>query len=235
MKLPKIFLLVIFCSFSISLLYGQKVKGNGKVVTEIRDISSFHSLSIGGACDIILTQGNRPSLKVETDANLQDLVETEVINGVLSVTNKEKFSHSTKLILHLIVKDLTSINVGGAANISSTNTLTSDQLEISIGGAANLDLTVEGDRFKAAIAGAGTAKLCGSVAQASFDIRGSGDIKAYCLKAEYVEVDVKGMGSAKVHASKRLEVDISGMGSVSYQGAPEVSKSISGMGSLSRN
>ena len=47
-------------------------------------------------------------------------------------------------------------------------------------------------------------------------------------------VDVKGMGSAKVHAIDKLDVNISGMGSVHYEGSPDVNKSISGMGTLKR-
>lgn len=234
MNLSKTLILVIFCCLSFSLLYGQKVKGNGNVVTDIRNVDRFNSLEIGGACEVILTQGNRSALKVETDANLQDLVTTEVHDGVLTVNQEKGYHSATKMILHVIVSDLRSVKIHGAAEIRSKNTLRSDQLKIHIGGAGDLDLEVIGSQFSAVITGAGDAKLCGTVDQASFEIRGSGNIDAYCLEAEQVMVDVKGMGSAKVHAIDKLDVNISGMGSVHYEGSPDVNKSISGMGALKR-
>jgi hypothetical protein len=66
-------------------------------------------------------------------------------------------------------------------------------------------------------------------------LSGAGDIDAFDLLADNVEIDMSGAGGARVNAKNKLDVSISGVGSVRYRGEPEVHKNISGLGSLKRD
>ena len=62
----------------------------GNVVTTERSISSdFDQIKVSEGLDVYITQTNEVSVNVEADENLQDIILTEVENGILRIHTAE--------------------------------------------------------------------------------------------------------------------------------------------------
>ena len=73
------------------------VRGSGDVIVENRSVSGFDKVSVEGAGRVIITQGKKESLTVETDDNLMKYIKTEVTGDTLEIGFEDDvvFSSST--------------------------------------------------------------------------------------------------------------------------------------------
>ncbi len=67
-------LLFLFCSYLVVAQKKGTIKPSGNIITRNVDVSSFNSIRAGGLYELVLTQGDKESVKIEADDNLQDLV-----------------------------------------------------------------------------------------------------------------------------------------------------------------
>ena len=66
-------LLLSACGFNI-------IRGSGDMITETREVSDFDKVVLACSGDIILTQGEGESLKIEGEDNIVAKITTEVRN-----------------------------------------------------------------------------------------------------------------------------------------------------------
>jgi len=209
--------------------------GNGKVITRTEDIGRFTRLVITGNFDVLLTQADRYSLKLEMDENLMDNVRITEEGNTLRIETRIHILGAREKNLYITTKDLEKLEVNGAIKLNTDSTLRVESLGILASGAVRLDMTVEARQLKLDLAGASDCDICGKVSELRTQVSGVGDFDAFDLVASDVEIDMSGAGSARVYATQQLDVSISGAGSVKYRGDPEVHKQISGIGSLKRD
>ena len=200
-----------FAGCDISIL-DRGVPGSGVAATENRDIESFTKIEFAGGADIAIACGSAPSLKVTTDDNLMDLIDTQVVDGVLKIRFSEKVS----------------------PKVTPKFVITTEQLdELEIAGAASCKLRgLDGESLKLKIAGAGKVVAEGTVKDVEIDIAGAGRIDGVELIARNMDVDVAGSGAVTVSAIDHLKVSIAGSGSIKYYGDPDLEQSIMGAGSV---
>ena len=179
----------------------KQIKGDGNFVFVDRPVQDFTAIILKGMMDVVFTQSDTLSLKVHADQNLQDLIETTIENGVLTVSMKPcSFTTESDMYVECSAPLLTSADVIGNGDIIINQ--------------------LKGKSFSGQIMGQGDMKIKGQVINALFDISGNGDLKAKKLIAEKVELAVSGMGDAKVHATKFMGLSLSGMGDVKIFGNP---------------
>jgi len=224
---------LIFLLFVTSQIFAQGVRGNGRVITENRSVGSFDGIIIKGACDIILTEGSN-SVKLETDENLQDIVDIYVEDGNLVVKNKESIKKSTEMNLFVSVRELRLLKINGAATLDATDVIQGKELEINVSGAVDGTMEVDVACLNVYCSGAATLNLSGRSGCANYEVDGAATIKAYDLRSDEVEIDVRGTGNAQLYADESLNIKVSGMANIDYKGNPRMTKSMRGMGSVNR-
>jgi len=213
------------------------VRGSGKVVTEERAVSGFDRVSLTGAGDVIVTQGEREALTVETDDNLMPYLKTEVKNGTLTLGFTEEgrrvnLRPSKGIKFHLQVKELSGLELLGAGDLKAAS-LDADRLEILLTGAGNVEVAaLKAKVLVVHLNGAGNVELTGRVAEQDIALNGAGDYAAGELESQVVNVRLNGAGNATVWASDTLDARIPGVGQVRYYGDPQVTKSVSLTGRL---
>lgn len=127
----KLSLLIAFF-ISFSTFSQEKLKGNKDVTTIDRNISNFEKLEIIDDVDIYLTFGESQSVFVETDSNLQEVVTTEVKNGVLNIKTDNKIGRKKELIVHIkLNKNFKEISAYNNVNVTSKSLLVIDSLQIN--------------------------------------------------------------------------------------------------------
>jgi hypothetical protein len=208
----------------------QLGRGNGQVSTVTYKVPAFTGIEVGAAFTVELIQGETPSVRVQTDANLQPVITLTVIEGVLHVASQRDLRNPTQLKVTITNDRFASIQVGGSCQLTGSAPLYGSTLALTLRDAAQTELALAYDTCVVDLSGASRLSLTGSAQRATFTVSGVGVLAAYALAAEQVTASVSGAGSAQVHAQTALMAEVSGMGNVTYQGQPAVQQQVSGMG-----
>src|SRR5512136_356999 len=82
----KYLMLAAIClSMPSCMFLGPSVKGNGNVKEEVREVSEFHGVRVTSGMNVHLIQGEKLKVVVSADANLHELIETKVVDGILEI------------------------------------------------------------------------------------------------------------------------------------------------------
>jgi len=221
----------------------RMVRGSGDIIVEDRNVSGFDRISIEGAGRIIITQGKKESLAVETDDNLMQYIRTEVVGDTLEVGFEDNVVFSSGrgrlaldptdgFVFHISVIDLDVISVSGAADIEMDK-LKTERFEISLSGAGQISVDdLDVGSVNVHISGAGDVDLVGRVDYQVVRLSGLGRYQAFDLESQEASISISGAGGANVWVTETLDVSISGAGDVKYYGNPSVNPSISGVGRI---
>ncbi|HMR92972.1 MAG TPA: head GIN domain-containing protein [Chitinophagaceae bacterium] len=236
-KLLSFLLLSAVLSASCRYVGGNRIKGDGNIVTESREASGFSSIDVGGAIRIVLTQDSQYAVKVETDSNLQPYIEVYVKGNTLYVHPEDHTNpDATKdIIVYVNTPVIKEFDASGACHIRGQNKIVSDdEISIDLSGASDIDLDLKAPKVDIELSGASTVKLRGETKDISISGSGSSDIRAFDLLAENVDLDLSGASNAEVHASVKIRIEGSGASHVSYRGNAAVSSDMSGASSVKK-
>jgi hypothetical protein len=207
---------IVFLTVCIALASGCRwvgVRGNGDIKTDDRTISAFTEIDAGGAFEIEWQSGS-PALRITTDENLLDYIESEVSGDTLRLRTREHIwpTHDVKVLVSSPTR--TGARIRGAVK------LTAKQLT--------------GPKFALEASGASRVSLDGSVDDLLADMTGASELDASDLHTKTAEISTTGAGDAEVAVAETLKVAITGAGKVSYSGNPTIEKHITGAGSVHR-
>lgn len=226
----RMFKCIAFFVFSFLLI---NVVNAGEMIKEKREVSAFTKIVISGSGHLLLKQGDKEALTIETHQNLLPELQSEVKNKVLYLGPKDtalRFNHAINY--HLTVKNIEDIHTEGGIEISSKGSIVANELNISTEGAGKVDLKVKTQKLKIKLAGSGDIILSGTTTDQILKIEGSGKIQGKKLSTKTAEVDISGAGIAEIDASDALDVKIGGTGTVKYYGRPKITQEISGAGEI---
>jgi len=216
--------------------WGKGVEGSGKIVKQERAVKDFRAIQISVSGKVELKQGTQEGVWIETDDNIQAMLEVVVEANTLKIRSKEKNVYPKTRNLTIVVnfKNIDDIALEGSGSVKSDK-LQSTDLKLRVGGSGDLDIAeLKAETLKVSIGGSGSFKARGSVPQVSGAIGGSGELDMAKLAAKDVRISIGGSGTASTWATDNLAVSIGGSGNVNYYGDPRVTKSIGGSGSVTR-
>lgn len=240
MNIKKIWILAVSVSLLALLLSAcgaSVVRGSGTLIEDARPESNFDKLSLNGIGDLILTQGDQESLRIEGEDNILGQIETKVQDGTLVISLKdpnwqETIRPTKRVVYHLTMKNVHQLELTGVGSIN-IGQLKTDQLEILSSGVEGVDIgNLSAQTLKVALKGEGQCNLAGQVDSQEVELSGTGQYNASRLQSQDAAVDLSGSGSASVWVGKSLTANLRGTGSVYYYGAPQIEKTITGTGGL---
>ncbi len=209
------------------------VKGVGEVVKKSLSVDALHGISVEGSMDVVLTQGAVQRVDVEAQANLIELLETKVVNGIWEITTKDGYSTDKTFTVHITVPVIHRVSVDGSGDVTSKGAFTSDAMELAVAGSGNITIAFDSKKADVMIAGSGDMVLSGTCERLKIGVAGSGDVDARKLKAADAIVEIAGSGDVTLDASQSLEASIAGSGDVSYKGSPaHVKRNVMGSGEV---
>jgi hypothetical protein len=220
---------------SCRFMGGKRVRGNGTVQTEDRNIRDFKGIKTAGSFDVFVTSGNEYAVRVESDENLLPYIETELDGNNLEIKEARGFNirPSKGAKIYVTAPVFNKFSTAGSGNISGSNQLTADDyLDIDVAGSGNININIKATDIKVSIAGSGNVNLSGEGSNMKGSIAGSGDIKAKDLLTSKADIHIAGSGSAEINAKEELNANIAGSGDVKYVGQPKTSSHVAGSGSV---
>lgn len=215
---------------------GERVQGSGKIVRQNREVGHFTAFATSVSGNVEIRQGNTESVTVETDDNLQALVETVVENGTLRIRPvKKNMSLETRnMKIVVMARTLERISVAGSGAVAADK-LHVERMQFDIGGSGELNVRdLRAESLAVSLGGSGNLNVGGNVERLQISIGGSGEVRAGRLAARDAVVSIGGSGETTVWASKSLNLSIAGSGDIGYYGDPKVSQNIRGSGSIQR-
>lgn len=229
-------LLAIGCSVPIEFNQdAETITPSDVIITEVREVSGFTGIEISTFGRVNISQGESESVSIQGSDNVVPVIRTTVRNGVLLIDTDENIyitgmNGSNVLTFTIVVKDLTSLTISGAADVEM-NGLSTSNFKFTMSGAGQLGLdALNADSLDITLSGVGDVELSGEVTTAQIDIPGAGSVRASDLRIQTAEVTIAGLGGATVWVTDQLTGTISGGGSVSYYGNPQTNTSSTGLG-----
>jgi hypothetical protein len=186
--------------------------GSGVASTEKRTVDEFTGIDLSGSGKVNVVCGQAQSVTVTVDDNLQEIITTEVVDGVLEIGSSQSYSSKVGLTVDISVPTLNRLEASGACNATIEN--------------------CETEKLLLDVSGAGKLAVSGTVANVELDLSGAGSVDLSNLSAKKAKIDMSGAAKATVNASDELDVAISGVGKVSYLGDPVVKQQLSGLGKV---
>tara|TARA_R110001583_G_scaffold82065_6_gene218190 strand:- start:1198 stop:1914 length:717 start_codon:yes stop_codon:yes gene_type:complete len=220
--------------FSCNFDFG--VTGNGNVTIEDRNVNeSFTSIKATEGLNVYLTQSDSESITVEADENLQELIITEVENGVLKIHTKENIGRSKSKKVMVSFKTISGITSTSGSDVYSTNTITVDNLELKSTSGSDMKLDVNTTFLNCKSTSGSDLKISGKTQNLIAEATSGSDIKAGDLIAESSEVKATSGADITVNTSKKLTAKVTSGGDIKYYGNPEtVEKNDDVSGSISK-
>ena len=218
-------------------IFAKRIRGNGNITTQTRSAGGFNSIDVSGSIDVYVRQDSSSSVKVETDDNLQQYVETFRDGDVLRIKTEEGYNlkPSRQIKVYVSSSMFRRFEASGACNIFSEAKINNPaDVDVDLSGSCDITLEISAPKITADVSGACSVKLKGETKE--FRIQGSGstDIKCYELVADNVDLDISGAGDAEVYANVKLNGEISGAASVNYKGTAQTNIHTSGATSVNK-
>ena len=235
MKTIKVIATLLFFVTSLqSNAFTKKVKGNGNVISEKITTQDYDNISVGGSFDVTLVSGKEGNINVEIEDNLKQYLIIKVEKGQLKIRWKRGVNIYTKKGVKIKVpfEEIDGVSLAGSGNITTKDTIISDDLSIAIAGSGDMKLDIKAIEIDSRIAGSGNLILNGSGKNLECSLAGSGNFKGYDLKVESATTKIAGSGNIHTSVKSSLNAKISGSGNVNYQGNPTTNIKISGSGNV---
>ncbi|WP_298338608.1 DUF2807 domain-containing protein [uncultured Algibacter sp.] len=149
--MKKILALLFFGLLSFSFCYAQsseKIKGNRNVTTVQTNIESYHTIALDEDFEVEIIYDRNPYVEIETDENLHEFIEFQVIDSVLTFNKTIRITSKKRLNIKVTYNDaLKHIETTDNAEILSLATMDLENGTLKTRGASKAGLTIKSDNF----------------------------------------------------------------------------------------
>lgn len=198
-------------------------------------ISHFDTLSIQGAFNVHLSQGEKPQFRVEGNEADLEHVNIEQHGKTLNVSLNKKSGFTfldKKLDVFITTNNLTHIDLKGSVSLISENEFHVDDLNIVSKGSGRIIIGVNAQNLNVKLKGSSSVVLTGYAQHQDVSIAGSGSYKANKLLSGTANVNVHGSGTAYLDVERDLNIKVYGSGNVLYKGNPSIQSQSYGSGKV---
>ena len=206
-------------------------------VSQTRDLKSFDKIKVNEGIEVIYTDGQASSLKVETatTAYLSDIT-TEVRNNTLSIESKNP---DIKAKVYVSANNLTEITVENGSKFRVSNEVNSETITISLSDASmfngnvtasNLSLIgkqksvynirVDAARLEGLFIGGSKANISGKATAAELTTGNKSLCHARNLITEKASIDAGENATMLIAANEEIAINLTDTSNVTYYGSP---------------
>jgi hypothetical protein len=201
----------------------DRIEGSGNVITKEISVKSFDELNASGVFNLLLSQGDKESLKIEADDNLMDLFIIENEGSTLKIKMKKNsnFNSKKQLKVYVTFKTLKSMDLGMVGGTSSDEKLkfTDLKLKNQSVGSVNLNMTLQ--TLNLENQSVGSVKLEGSAENAVVKNNSARTMPEILVQKWKLKIMALAL---TVNAEKELKYSDSFLGKVSNKGNATVKK-----------
>ena len=179
----------------------KTLKGSGRIVTETRDVGSFHAVEAGSIAHVLVGDYPAGRVTVKTDDNLLVHVQTSVAEGTLRIGLADATVQNAELTVYVPaagitrldakgiaafsletpLAGITGLKAGGAAKITAEHPLQTNDAAIETSGTAHIAVeAMTGTLERISATGGSEIDLKGQPAGGAIELRASGTSRLVC-------------------------------------------------------
>ncbi|WP_025664655.1 GIN domain-containing protein [Aquimarina megaterium] len=193
-------LLLLLAFLVLGNTYGQKekIKGNKIVSTEQLDVEDFHTIEIHEGFEVTLDESNDNQVKIEADSNLQEVIQVEVVDSVLTIKSDRDMRRAKALNLDIsYASELKKIILYDKVNVRSLSPINTTKLIVNANDNAEVFLTADANEVDCIINGKSIVELHVTAQEVTYQINESSEIKGI-ITTDSLKVDLYQKGYAKL-------------------------------------
>jgi hypothetical protein len=231
--LTVLFVTTLFSSCAVDMF--NRVNGNKNVVTEDRSTKeSFTEIKVSNGLELHLYQGSKNKIIVDADENLQDIIITEVNNGVLEIYSEKSIWRAKSKKIFVTIKNLESVTATSGADVYAKETLKVDDIRVSSTSGADINISVDANTVETSSTSGSDIEISGVSNKHISSATSGASIDAYDLHSKNVIVKVTSGADINVYASESLDAKATSGGDIDFKGNPKnVNKKSSSGGDIS--
>ncbi|TBW28922.1 GIN domain-containing protein [Gramella sp. KN1008] len=192
-KLPFLILLILF-----SCQAQEKVKGSRNVKTEEYNLTPFHSIQISGDFEVGILKGSRPMMEIRADDNLHDLIQSEVVGGVLYIKPVREFSRTKSQEIRITFSDtLRNIQISDKVELESLEDLFVQDFQLKTRDNSKAFITLTARNFNLIHGDDSRAELNVTATEVYYQLNQSSRIEAL-VNAPLFKVDIYEKANARI-------------------------------------
>jgi len=190
---------------------------------DIRDLSGFHSVSIGGGLDLYLRRGDAFRVEVATDEDASEII-TEVRDGTLDVRRDRAwfdfFGDNDEGEVYVTMPTLQALSASGGSDVRVEGSFAGDALRINASGGSDVDFDAAVNSVEVQASGGSDVRLTGTARSARLQSSGGSDLDAGRFTADEAIVDSSGGSDVSIGVRNSITGHASGGSDISYSGEP---------------
>jgi len=199
----------------------NKITGNKNVVTKNRKThDNFTKIKTSNGLEVYITQGKKTTIVVEADENLHEIIQTEIIGGVLRIYTDKNIGRAKSKKIYVTLPKIESIKAGSGSYVVSENTLKATTFSAKTNSGAQMKLTVDVDVLISSSSSGSHLKLTGNANEYDASTSSGASTKSYNLKSKEVTVSASSGATIDVFATDAIIARASSGGDVDYKGNP---------------
>lgn len=192
-KLP-LLLLVLFSTIQAQ----EKVRGSRNVKSEQFNLTPFHSIQVSGDFEVGILKGGRPMMEVKADDNLIDLIQSEVVNGVLYIKPAKDFKRVKKQEITITYSDtLKNIALADDVELESLQDLYVNDFQLETKDDSKAFLTITATNFNLIHGDDARAEINLTAQEVYFQLNQSSKIEAL-VNTPLFKVDIYEKADARI-------------------------------------
>ena len=230
-----VFISILSTSCNIDML--NRIEGNRNVITKKRKINEdFTKLKVSTGLDVYISQGNKPSITVEADENLHEIIITKVEDGRLRIYSERNLWRYKAAKVYVVIKDLEELKSSSGSDVYSEGVLEFNDIEISSSSGSDMKIQIKANKVNASSSSGSDLRISGETDFFYGQSSSGSSLKAFGLKSKTAEVKASSGADLRIYVTESLDARASSGGDVQYKGSPKkfTKKSSSG-GDISGN
>lgn len=228
-----LFIATLFSACNANMFNG--VSGNRNVRTENRSIQeNFTRVKVSTGLELYLTKGVQPKITVEADENLQDLIITEVKNGVLIIYSEKNIWKAAARKVYVTAKTLEGITATSGAEVYTEETITADTIDINASSGAQMEISLDANSVETNATSGANIYVFGLTEKHTSSATSGASIEAYELRSKQVTARVTSGADINIYASESMNATATSGGDIDFKGSPKkIAKTKNSGGSIS--
>src|SRR5579871_267252 len=192
---------------------------------QVRNVSSFHGISVATGIHLYLTQGNDEKVAVSADTKeYRDKIVTEVVNGVLKIyydNNHNWYGNDNNhknLRAYVSCKMLDELRASSGAHVDVDGTIQSGNLALDFSSGASFKGNVNVKGIKIDASSGAHSMISGTADEARASTSSGSRIDAGSLVTNECDADASSGGHIEVTVNKSFSASASSGGHIDYKG-----------------
>ena len=163
----------------------EKIKGSKIVTVSVKEIPSFENIEINDNFEVFLVKSDKPSLEIEADDNLHEVINYEVAGGTLRVSSLRDASGFKKFALRInYTSELKLITAKNESSIKALADLELENITIKNYDYSKSFLNVKANYFALVLNDKSEAEINAKADNTSIELSKNAELKALITSPE---------------------------------------------------